>query len=160
MTDREKAIVMAYTGYTMLAGDKLGIYYQYVQEKLGRSVMTHELAYEEVQDAIKDAAKEDFIALAKDNNVPRNGWISVKDRKPGNQRPVLVYIPPHESIEGYVPMGYVGMAYYTDSATGGFWAGTDGNVYGAIGMLTHEPSYWMLLPESPKEDKHESDRMA
>lgn len=27
VTDREKAIVMAYTGYTMLAGDKLGIYY-------------------------------------------------------------------------------------------------------------------------------------
>ncbi|MBL1488818.1 hypothetical protein ELC62_30710, partial [Klebsiella pneumoniae] len=69
---------MAYTGYTMLAGDKLGIYYQYVQEKLGRCVMTHELAYEEVQDAIRDAAKEDFIALAKSDN----GWISVKDDLP------------------------------------------------------------------------------
>lgn len=72
MTDREKAIVMAYTGYTMLAGDKLGIYYQYVQEKLGRSVMTHELAYEEVQDAIREAAKEDFIAIAKGNEEATN----------------------------------------------------------------------------------------
>ena len=78
MTDQEKAIVMAYTGYTMLAGDKLGIYYQYVQEKLGRSVMTHELAYEEVQDAIREAAKEDFIAIAKADN----GWISVKKKLP------------------------------------------------------------------------------
>lgn len=65
MTDREKAIVMAYTGYTMLVGDKLDIFYDYIQEKLGRSVMTHELADEEIQDAIQDAAKEDFIALAK-----------------------------------------------------------------------------------------------
>lgn len=69
MTDREKAIVMAYTGYTMLADDKLGIFYNYVQEKLGQNVMTHELAYQEVQDAIKEAAKEDFIAIAKADNV-------------------------------------------------------------------------------------------
>lgn len=68
MTDREKAIVMAYTGYTMLAGDKLDIFYKYVQEKLGRNVLTHELAYQEVQDAIKEAAKEDFIAIAKEGN--------------------------------------------------------------------------------------------
>ena len=69
MTDREKAIVMAYTGYTMLADDKLGIFCNYVQEKLGKNVMTHELAYQEVQDAIKEAAKEDFIAIAKADNV-------------------------------------------------------------------------------------------
>lgn len=56
---------MAYTGYTMLVGDKLDIFYQYVQEKLGRCVMTHELAYEDIQDAIQEAAKEDFIILAK-----------------------------------------------------------------------------------------------
>ena len=65
MTDREKAIVMAYTGTCMLAGDKLGIYYQYIQEKLGHCVMTHELAYPEVQDAIKETAKDDFIGLCR-----------------------------------------------------------------------------------------------
>lgn len=65
MTDREKAIVMAYTGTVMLAGDDLGVYYQYVREKLGRCVMTHELAYPEVQDAIRDAARADFVALCK-----------------------------------------------------------------------------------------------
>lgn len=81
MTDREKAIVMAYTGCTMLAGDKLGIYYQYVQEKLGRSVMTHELAYEEVQDAIEEAAKENFIAIAKDINVPGK-WVKLTGMAP------------------------------------------------------------------------------
>lgn len=71
MTDREKAIVMAYTGYTMLTGDKLDIFYRYVQEKLGRSVMTHEFADEKVSDAIQKAAKEDFIALAKADDERR-----------------------------------------------------------------------------------------
>ena len=71
MTDREKAIGMAYTGYTMLTGDKLDIFYHYVQEKLGRCVMTHELAYEEVQDAIQEAAREDFITLAKTDDERR-----------------------------------------------------------------------------------------
>lgn len=71
MTDREKAIVMAYTGTCMLAGDKLGIYYQYIQEKLGHCVMTHELVYPEVQDAIREATKDDFIELCRANDEPR-----------------------------------------------------------------------------------------
>lgn len=83
MTDREKAIVMAYTGAVMLTGDKLGIYYQYVQEKLGYCIMTHELAFTEVRDAIKDAARDDFIALGTDTNaLDNNGWISAKENPP------------------------------------------------------------------------------
>ena len=38
MTDRERAIVMAYTGIVMLCGDKLDIFYEYVSEKLGRPI--------------------------------------------------------------------------------------------------------------------------
>jgi len=71
MTKREKAIVMAYTGTCMLADDNLGIYYQYVQDKLGHCIMTHELAYPEVQDAIKEAAREDFIELCRQSDEPR-----------------------------------------------------------------------------------------
>lgn len=85
MTDREKAIVMAYTDYTMLAGDKVGIYYEYVREKLGLNALTHELAYQEVRDAIKEAAKEDFIAIAKADN----GWISVDEKLPETGKHVL-----------------------------------------------------------------------
>ena len=66
MTDREKAIVEAYTGFVMLTGDKIGIFYKYVEEKLGRPIWTHELASEEVQEAIKNAAKGDFIKLCAD----------------------------------------------------------------------------------------------
>lgn len=69
MTDREKAIVEAYTGFVMLTGDKIGIFYKYVEEKLGRPIMTHELASKEVQEAIKNAAKEDFIKLCETEAV-------------------------------------------------------------------------------------------
>lgn len=71
MTDREKAVVMAYTGVCMLANDKLGLFYRYVQDKLGRCVMTHELAYPEVMDAIKEASRDDFIELCKSSDEPR-----------------------------------------------------------------------------------------
>ena len=79
-----------------------------------------------------------------------SGWISVKDRLPERQEPVIVYVPPYsDEDEEYV--GHVAVAYYTQTGSGGYWAGTDGNVYGAIGII-HEPTHWMPLPEPPKED--------
>lgn len=76
-------------------------------------------------------------------------WISVKDKLPENQEPVIVYVPPHDDD----CIGYVGMAYYTRFGEG-FWAGTDGNLYGAIGII-HPPTHWMPLPESPKEEQND-----
>ena len=76
-------------------------------------------------------------------------WISVKDRLPKNQNPVLVYVPPYNSNEDDF-IGYVGMAYYT-SLGDGWWAGSDGAVYGAIGII-HTPTHWMPLPQPPKEE--------
>lgn len=67
MTDREKAIVMAYTGYTMLTGEKLKIYYDYLRELLGRPVYTHELAY--MDRVISAAAKDDFEKLCKEESI-------------------------------------------------------------------------------------------
>lgn len=143
MTEREKAIVMAYTGCTMLAGDKLDIFYQYVKEKLGRSVMTHELAYEEVQDAIKEAAKEDFIEIAKADN----GWISVKERLPELHRyeedgdtwlmsePVLV-----ATAKGLTN------GYYEDDLDPKFKPCWNDVEHGEKIKVTH----WMELPERPK----------
>lgn len=68
MTDKEKAIVMAYTGITMLTGDKLDIFYRYIQEKLGRPIYTHELASEEIWAQIKEATKEDFKRLCRETS--------------------------------------------------------------------------------------------
>lgn len=86
------------------------------------------------------------------NATEQPHWVSVEE-PPKDQRPVLVFVPPHEEYDDYC-YGYVGMAYYTYSANGGFWCGTDGNVYGAVGMI-HIPTHWMPLPEPPKEVTNE-----
>lgn len=78
MTDREKAIVMAYTGVAMLTGDKLDLFYQYLEEILGRPVFTHELADNKVFDEIKEKSKADFVNLCKETTEFRYGrWIEL-----------------------------------------------------------------------------------
>lgn len=69
MTDRERAIVMAYTGTVMLCGDKLDIFYEYVSEKLGRPVYTHEFIAQ--HDTIKELAKSDFLGLCAGKPYPK-----------------------------------------------------------------------------------------
>ena len=71
MTDREKAIISAYTGYAMLAGDKLCEFYKYLEEILGRPIMTHELAFKSTWDKIHEKSKPDFIALCADAEVEK-----------------------------------------------------------------------------------------
>lgn len=76
------------------------------------------------------------------SRVPK--WISVNEKLPDSQRPVLVYVP---ESEGFCE--YVGMADYTWSPKGGFWCGTDGETYGAIGFI-RTPTHWCELPDPPK----------
>lgn len=76
-------------------------------------------------------------------------WISVKDRLPKNQDPVIVYTDDSTDMYGDETGRYVGMAYYTWTPKGGYWAGTDGNVYGAIGIIN--VTHWMPLPSPPTE---------
>lgn len=76
MTDREKAIVMAHTGICTLTGDKFQIFHKYVEDIIGRPVMTHELLF--LGDEIKEKSKADFIALC----ATSNGWILVSERLP------------------------------------------------------------------------------
>lgn len=63
MTDREKAIVEAYTGVVMLTGEKLNIFYKYVADLMGRPVYTHELPA--LAEEIKKRSRNDFIELCK-----------------------------------------------------------------------------------------------
>ena len=65
MTDKEKAVVMAYTGVCMLTGDKFWIFHKYIEDVIGRPIMTHEIAL--LEDVIKERAKDDFIALCADD---------------------------------------------------------------------------------------------
>ena len=68
MTDHEKAIVMAYTGYAMLVGDRLKTFYDYVESKVGYRPMTHELASQRFIVNLHDASKDDFIELCKEED--------------------------------------------------------------------------------------------
>lgn len=73
MTDREKAIVEAYTGVCMLVDEKRNIFYEYVNEVMGRPIYTHEFADEEIQKEIKEKSYNDFIELCSeetDGNQP------------------------------------------------------------------------------------------
>ena len=65
MTDKEKAIVMAYTGVVMLKGDKIQIFYEYVEKIMGRPILTHEMA--QLATKIKEKSKDDFIKLCKES---------------------------------------------------------------------------------------------
>lgn len=63
MTREECAIVMAYTGITMLSGEDFKIYHKYIEDIMGRPVWTHELANESVVEEIKKKSKYDFLKL-------------------------------------------------------------------------------------------------
>lgn len=78
MTDREKAIITAYTGITMLTGEKFSIFHKYIEDILGRSVWTHELADHNVWEEIKEKSKSDFLELCK--NEETSEWIPIKMR--------------------------------------------------------------------------------
>jgi len=67
MTDKEKAIVMAYTGVVMLKGEKFSIFHKYIEEIMKRPVFTHELGSELIWEQIKEASKPDFIRICEEN---------------------------------------------------------------------------------------------
>lgn len=82
MTDREKSIVSAYTGITMLSGEKFQIFHKYIEDILCRPVYTHELAVGAVWQEIKEKSKDDFIEICK----REDGWIPVSERLPKELR--------------------------------------------------------------------------
>ena len=65
MTDKEKAIIMAYTGICMLTEDKFHIFHKYIEDLMGRPIFTHEMGF--LADEIKEKAKDDFIKLCKED---------------------------------------------------------------------------------------------
>lgn len=73
MTERECAIVEAFTGICMLTGKKRFLSYKYEAEIMGRPVWTHEMANEKMMAAIKEAARPDFIELCR-TAVPDPNW--------------------------------------------------------------------------------------
>lgn len=60
MTEQEKIIVSAYTGYLMC---NFSAMHEYIERKLKRPVFTHELAFPGTMDEIRAATRDDFLAL-------------------------------------------------------------------------------------------------
>lgn len=61
MTEREGAIISAYTG--KMVCKNFSTFHGYVEEILKRPVWTHEMGNSEVANQIKEASKDDFMAL-------------------------------------------------------------------------------------------------
>lgn len=66
LTDRQSAIIAAYTG--VLCGP-FAAFHEYAEQAMGRPVWTHEFATREMADALKEAAKPDFLSIC----APRTG---------------------------------------------------------------------------------------
>lgn len=66
MTQEEKLIVSAYTGFLMTDMGELQTFIE--KEVLGRPVFTHELANKAVQKEISDKIKPHFLALCGDGS--------------------------------------------------------------------------------------------
>jgi len=60
MTAREAAIVSAYTGYML---GRFEYVQEYADEVLGRATWSHEFGSREFAAELRNAAKEDFLAL-------------------------------------------------------------------------------------------------
>lgn len=60
MTQQERLVVSAYTGYLMT---DWGLLHRFIEERLGRPVWTHEFADEKLLEEIRAKIKPEFLAL-------------------------------------------------------------------------------------------------
>lgn len=60
LTKEQAIIISAYTGFTAC---NFGDLHQAVEQKLGRSVFTHEFASPAIMEQIQEAFREDFLAI-------------------------------------------------------------------------------------------------
>ncbi len=65
MTKRESAIITAMTGISFGERELFSEFHQYVEEKFGHPVFTHEMAEKKFWEQLKKLAMPDFIELAK-----------------------------------------------------------------------------------------------
>lgn len=134
MTDREKAVITAHTGITMLAGEKFSIFHKYIEDLLGRPVWTHEFADELVWNEIKEKSKDDFIEICKTDDKPTGEWIPVSERLPNLYEVVLV-------------TDEIGTVFEYERRP----LDEEGNVCEKWSFLGRNITAWMPLPEAYKE---------
>lgn len=163
MTDREKAIVMAYTGACMLTGDKFQVFHKYVEGIMGRPIWTHEMA--QLADEIKEKSKADFMALCADENP--NEWIPVSERLPEtdnkneiNGYNVLLWVAnkTHPEREPQIYLGKL-RKVNGDDGSGNFWGietkPCDWTIWGWSYFNEPEVIAWMPLPKPYRAENEE-----
>ena len=147
---------MAHTGICMLTGDKFQIFHKYVEDIMGRPIMTHEIGW--LEDTIKEKTKTDFIALCADESSSENPnkWIPVSERLPGKGeygKVLITYIP-----SGGTLWTTVMIAHYSDLmgiAKPSFHIGEVGKE--SFQNITEQVTAWMPLPKpyEPQERSRE-----
>lgn len=71
MTEQEKIIISAYTGYLLCDFGKV---HEYIEKKIGRPVWTHEMAFENIEKEIREKCRDDFVTLAREDHAePKKG---------------------------------------------------------------------------------------
>jgi hypothetical protein len=81
MTDYEKAVVMAFTGVCMLSADKFNIFQEYVEKIMGRPIYSHEMAYKEISDEIREKSKADFLRICEEDSDKKAEFVSKRKLK-------------------------------------------------------------------------------
>lgn len=99
MTDKERAVVMAFTGVAMLTGDKFSIFHKYIEDILNRPVWTHELADPEVWKEIKEKSRKDFLNLCSEEEN-RACEICVHNVQKGESRGCELWTCDFEKVGG------------------------------------------------------------
>lgn len=147
MTDREKAIVMAYTGVCMLTGEKFQIFHKYAEELMGGPVYTHQLGFGKFSEELKRRATPDFIKLCEENeenSEKSTKWIpEIEEWLPKQTGTYLVAIaiPLKTSSE---PRYIATSAYYSEREN--TWTLSKEYADGKV-------IAWMPLPEPYKESE-------
>ncbi len=60
LTKEQAVVLSAYTGFLMCDFSDM---HAYIEKKLGRPIFTHELAFAGFEEKLREAAREDFMAL-------------------------------------------------------------------------------------------------
>jgi hypothetical protein len=64
MTKHEAAVFTAFTGVMFLSGEDFGIFHEYAEKIMGRTLYTHELGM--LSDEIREKARPEFMRICKE----------------------------------------------------------------------------------------------
>lgn len=147
MTKHEAAVFTAFTGIMFLSGEDFGIFHEYAEKILGRSLdlaitkllfnetlYTHELGM--LSDELREKARPDFMSICRE--ATDDSWIDSKDRLPEIGEDVLIYISSPQWNNTPKPKQVAHLMY-----DGSMWELSDGEFN--FGLA--EVPKWMPLPD-------------